>query len=130
VNTGWEPYLTRKELDPLGADVTNPPSPSLITEPIFYNPKFDQMPLEIEGGPSEEYEQANRDRAALMAATFQALYDREQAEKLWQAGKRDEAMAILQKNPNVGIEYRSLSGGEIIEQGSYFGKDAADFLNV
>jgi hypothetical protein len=87
------------------------------------------MPLEIEGGPSEEYEQANRDREALMAELIQALHDREQAEKLWQAGKRDQALAILQKNPNVGIEYRAIAGGEVVSQGSYFGKDAADFLN-
>jgi hypothetical protein len=121
--------MVRKELDPLGTDVTTPPSPSLITEPVFYNPKFDQMALEIEGGPSEEYLQANRDRVAVMAELIQALHDREQAEKLWQAGKRDEALAILQKNSNVGIEYRALAGGEVVRQGSYFGKDAADFLN-
>jgi hypothetical protein len=123
------PYLERKELDPLGADVTSPPVSSALAEPIFYNPKFDQMPLMIEGGPSEEYEQANRDRALLMAETFQALYEREQAEKLWQAGKRDEAQAILDKNPNVGIQYRALVDGEVVQSGSYFGKDAADFLN-
>jgi hypothetical protein len=121
-------YMVRKELDPLGADVTTPPSPSLITEPIFYNPRFDQMPLEIEGGPSEEYTQANRNWDALMAETFQAIHDRAEAEKLWQAGKRDEALAILQKNPNVGIEYRALAGGKIVKSGSYFGQDAADFL--
>ncbi len=120
--------MWRKEFDPLGADVTAPPPPSLITEPVFYNPRFDQMALEIEGGPSEEYLQANRDRVAAMAETFQALHDREEAEKLWQAGKRDEALAILQKNPNVGIEYRALAGGEVVRSGSYFGKDAADFL--
>lgn len=123
------PYLERKELDPLGGDVTSPPVSPALAEPIFYNPKFDQMPLMIEGGPSEEYEQANRDRAMLMAETFQALYDREQAEKLWQAGKRDEAQAILDKNPNTGIEYRALVDGEVVQSGSYFGKDAADFLN-
>jgi hypothetical protein len=120
--------MMRKELDPLGADVTTPPPPSLITEPVFYNPRFDQMPLEIEGGPSEEYLQANRDRAALMAELIQALHDREQAEKLWQADKRDEALAILQKNPNVGLEYRVLADGKVVRSGSYFGKDAADFL--
>jgi hypothetical protein len=86
------------------------------------------MPLEIEGGPTDEYLQANSDRVALMAELLQALHDREQAEKLWQADKRDQALAILQKNPNVGIEYRALAGGEVVESGSYFGKDAADFL--
>src|SRR5688572_32120538 len=38
-------------------------------------------------------------------------------------------MAILHENPNVGIEYRALVNGEVVQSGSYFGKDAADFLN-
>jgi hypothetical protein len=38
-------------------------------------------------------------------------------------------MAILHRNPNVGIEYRALVDGEVVASGSYFGKDAADFLN-
>jgi len=38
-------------------------------------------------------------------------------------------MAILHRNPNVGIEYRALVDGEVVRSGSYFGKDAADFLN-
>ncbi len=120
--------LGRKELDPLGAEVTSPPTPNLILEPVFYNPKFDQMPLMIEGGPSEEYERNNREWAALVSATIQAVQDRERAEDLWQAGKRSEAMAILMKNPNVGIEYRAFYKNEIIKRGSYFGQDAADFL--
>ena len=53
-------FVARKELDPLGTDVTYPSQSNLISEPIFYDPKFDQMPLEIEGGPSEEYQQANQ----------------------------------------------------------------------
>ena len=123
------PYLSRKELDPLGADVTEPPQPQLVLEPVFYNPKFDQMPLQIEGGPSDEYEQNNADWASLVTATIQAAQQRDRAEKLWQSGKRSEAMAILNKNPNVGIEYRALVNGEVVQSGSYFGKDAADFLN-
>jgi len=38
-------------------------------------------------------------------------------------------MAILNKNPNLGIEYRVFVDGQIIRSGSYFGKNAADFLN-
>jgi YD repeat-containing protein len=121
-------YLGRKELDPLGADVTEPPV-MLMQEPVFYNPKFFDMPLEIEGGPSHEYEQNNADWASLVTATIQAAQERDRAEKLWQTGKRSEAMAILHKNPNVGIEYRALVNGEVVASGSYFGKDAADFLN-
>jgi hypothetical protein len=122
------PYLSRKELDPLGADVTEPPM-TLLQEPVFYNPKFAEMLLEIEGGPTDEYEQNNADWASLVTATIQAAQDRERAEKLWQSGKRSEAMAILQKNPNVGIEYRGLVDGRVVTSGSYFGKEAADFLN-
>jgi YD repeat-containing protein len=121
--------LGRKELDPLGNDVTQPPEPTIVPEPVFYNPKFDQMPLLLEGGPSEEYQRANADWARLVGATFQAIHDREQAETLWQSGKRSEAMAILMKNPNVGIEYRAIYKNEVIRSGSYFGKAAADFLN-
>jgi YD repeat-containing protein len=123
------PYLGRKELDPLGADVTAPPQPQLLMEPVFYNPKFDQMLLQIEGGPSDEYEQNNADWANLVTATIQAAQERDRAEKLWQSGKRSEAMAILHANPNVGIEYRALVNGEVVSSGSVFGKDAADFLN-
>jgi YD repeat-containing protein len=121
-------YLSRKELDPLGADVTEPPM-MLNQEPVFYNPKFAEMLLEIEGGPSDEYEQNNADWASLVTATIQAAQERDRAEKLWQTGKRSEAMAILNKNPNVGIEYRALVDGEVVRSGSYFGKDAADFLS-
>ena len=114
------PYFGRKELDPFGADVTEPPAPMLIPEPVFYNPKFADMLLEIEGGPSDEYEQNNADWASLVTATIQAAQERDRAEKLWQSGKRSEAMAILHKNPNVGIEYRALVDGEVTRSGSYF----------
>ena len=122
-------YFSRKELDPLGTDVTYPPEPQSVSEPIFYSPKFHEMPLMIEGGPTEEYDQANREWASIMGAAFQSGNDRDRAEKLWQTGKRSEAMSILMKNPNVGIEYRAISKGEVITSGSWFGKDAADFLN-
>lgn len=121
--------LGRKELDPLGADVTQPPAPMLIPVPIFYNPKFDEMPLQIEGGPSDEYEQANADWAALVTATIRAAQERGRAEELWQSGRRSEALAILQKNPNLGIEYRVLVDDQTVRSGSYFGQAAADFLN-
>jgi hypothetical protein len=83
----------------------------------------------IEGDPSAAYEQANADWANLVAATFQTARDRDLAEGLWQAGKRSDAMAILMKNPNVGIEYRSIYKNEVTRSGSHFGKDAADFLH-
>ena len=123
------PYLGRKELDPFGADVTEPPVTLQISEPVFYNPKFADMPFQIEGGPSDEYEQNNADWAVMVTATIQAAMERDRAEKLWQSGKRSAAMAILQKNPNVGIEYRALVDWEVVTTGSVFGKDAADFLN-
>lgn len=121
--------LSRQELDPLGNDVTNPPDPMFIPEPVFYNPKFDDMPLLMEGGPSAAYEQANADWAVLVTATIQAAQDRARAESLWQSGKRSEAMAILAKNPNVGVEYRAIYKNEVIRSGSYFGQAAADFMN-
>jgi hypothetical protein len=122
-------FLGRAELDPLGNDVTYSPQPQVVPEPVFYNPKFDQMPLEIEGGPSDAYHLANAQWAELMATTFQDIYDAGRADKLWQAGKRSEAMAILMRNPNVGVEYRVILEDEVTRRGSHFGKDAADFLN-
>ena len=49
-------WVSRKEIDPLGADVTNPPDPTIVSEPVFYNQKFSQMPIEYTGGPSEYYQ--------------------------------------------------------------------------
>jgi YD repeat-containing protein len=121
-------FLGRTELDPLGNDVTYAPQPDVVLEPVFYNPKFDQMPLEIEGGPSEEYEKANAEWADLMERTFQNIYDAGRARQLWQSGRRSAAMAILLENPNIGIEYRIISKGEVTESGSHFGQAAAYFL--
>ena len=122
-------FLGRTELDPLGNDVTYAPQPQVVSEPVFYNPKFDQIPLEIEGGPSEAYYQANAEWADLMATTFQDIYDRDHGDKLWQTGRRSEAMAILMRNPNVGVDYRVTLGDEVTATGSRFGRAAADFLN-
>src|SRR5688500_19443046 len=69
------PYLGRKELDPLGADVTEPPM-TLFEEPVCYNHKFADMLLEIEGGPSYEFEHNNDDCATLVTATIQAAQRR------------------------------------------------------
>jgi hypothetical protein len=117
-------FLARKELDPLGVDVTYAPTPGLISEPIFYNPKFDQMPLQIEGGPSEEYQRANEAWANEMLAAFYLP----QAEELWQTGKASAAMRLLANNPNLGVNYRVFVKNEFTRHGSYFGQDAADFL--
>jgi len=85
--------------------------------------------LEIEGGPSEEYERANAEWADLMETTFQNIYDAGRAQQLWQAGRRSEAEAIMLWNPNVGVEYRVIDNGKVTQRGSRFGQDAADFLN-
>ena len=122
-------YLGRKELDPFGTDVTEPPTPGLISEPVFYDAKFADMLIEIEGGPTAEYEQANADWDSLVTETIRTAQERDRAERLWQSGRRSEAMAILHNNPNVGVEYRSLVNGQVVSSGSYFGKAAADFLN-
>ncbi|HSE19791.1 MAG TPA: hypothetical protein VLB46_22210, partial [Pyrinomonadaceae bacterium] len=122
-------FLGRTELDPLGNDVTYSVPSQVVTEPIFYNPKFDLMPLEIEGGPSEEYERANARWADLMEETFQNIYDAGRAQEAWQAGRRSAAEAILLLNPNVGIDYQVIRDGKVIKRGSRYGQDAADFLN-
>jgi YD repeat-containing protein len=122
-------FLGRTELDPLGNDITYPPQADVVPVPVFYNPKYDQMPLEIEGGPSEEYQQANAAWADLMETTFQNIYDAGRAQQLWQAGRRSAAEAIMLLNPNVGVEYRVIDNGKVTQRGSHFGQDAADFLN-
>jgi YD repeat-containing protein len=117
--------VSRQELDPLGADVTYVPDPLLSSTPVFYNPRFDEMPLMIEGGPSEEYQWANQERAGEMIAAFIRL----QVEDLWQTGKYSAAMRLLANNPNVGVEYRVTDNNQVTSAGSYFGQSAADFLH-
>jgi hypothetical protein len=113
-------YVNRKEFDPLGADVTTPPDPTVIREPVFYSPKFSNMAMEYEWGPSEEYLQANADWAAQMNETWENIRQMHEAEDLWQNGDRSGAKMILNNNPNIGVE---TADGK-----SYFGKDASDFL--
>jgi len=113
--------VIRKELDPLGADVNTASEPAPV-EPPFYNPKFDQMPIQYEGGPSDEYLQANADWDATIAFTQENIRQANDAESKWQNGDRSGAEAILNNNPNIGIE---ASDGK-----SRFGRDAAQFLDA
>jgi YD repeat-containing protein len=124
-------YVGRKELDPLGADVTNPPDHTLVSEPSFYDPKFNLMPIEYTGGPLDD---SIPDWYLNMA---NAEWDANQASNMYSIGRRDLAQAILAHNPNVGIvasghgvgllaEY---AGGHV-ENGSLtlWGSDAATAL--
>jgi YD repeat-containing protein len=116
--------MGRKELDPLGTDVTNPPDPALISEPSFYDPKFNLMPIEYTGGPSEYFQEGmawyegqlnaaeHYDENVKIAA---ALGD------LWQSN-RSAAENVLAHNPNIGVT--SLSSGI-----TRWGAEAADFLH-
>jgi YD repeat-containing protein len=115
--------VIRKELDPLGADVNTASGPTPV-EPPFYNPKFDQMPIQIEAGPSNDFgvsswylNMVNKD------------FDRHMAETYWQHGFRDIAQQIMAQNPNVGIQYRvSGFGLDGPQSGAVWGAQAAAFL--
>lgn len=117
-------YVVRKELDPLGADVNTPSGPAPV-EPPFYNPKFDQMPIQIEAAPSSDYgvpswylNMVNKD------------FDRHMAETYWQHGFRDMAQQIVAQNPNIGIQYQvSGFGLDGAKSGTIWGEQAAAFLN-
>ncbi|MFL6208705.1 MAG: S8 family serine peptidase [Pyrinomonadaceae bacterium] len=126
----------RKELDPLGADVTNPPpAPAeYLTDVPSLNPKWEQFwPLEAYSGRSPElqweYDQGQAQYEAMiwsatgMAQIRSALRRVRNPEA--SAGERARAWAeiqgVLRFNPYVGI---SVNGGEVI-----WGRDAADFLH-
>jgi YD repeat-containing protein len=121
-------FVDRKELDPLGNDVTFPPSPEVIPEPVYYNPKYEPMPVEYAGGQTEEGARGMAEWEGRLAVTQEAIRVREAAEAAWQSGDRDKAMQIVASNPNVGVEYRSIINGKVTASGSYFGQEAADFL--
>jgi YD repeat-containing protein len=111
-------YVNRKELDPLGADVNTPSGPAPV-EPPFYNPKFDQMPIQYEGGPSQESRDAMAWWEGQLAITDQAIRDRDDLAAAWQAGDRTTAQAIIGNQ---------LAGVQRADGTSVFGKDAAEFL--
>jgi YD repeat-containing protein len=120
-------YVARQEFDPLGTDVTNPPDTNLLTvdQPVFDNPKFDHMPLEYEGGPSEDAQIP--DWYLHMAY---AQWDMHLAQGYWQSGHRDLAAEIVANNPNVGVQYNIVGFGlQKPLTGTVFGQAAADFLN-
>jgi len=94
--------------------------------PDYLNPKFASQPIEIEGGPSQEYQEAN----AAWGAAMDDMYDRMLAEFYWSKGDRDAVQQILARNPNVGIEYNRVGFGLPSVSGSVFGMEAARVLNA
>ncbi len=116
-------YVGRKELDPLGADVTNPPDPTIASEPVFYNPRFSNMPIEYEWGPSDEYLagmswwEGQLDAAVNYEANVQLTA---YVADLWQSD-RSAAEAILEHNPNIGVQ--------TADGTTRWGQEAADFLH-
>jgi hypothetical protein len=96
------------ELDPLGANVTSPPSPPLADTyqlPDYMQP-IKQSYYQIEGTPSVDsgvskwyVNMVNKDFDAHMAQLY------------WDHGFRDWAQEILENNPNVGVH---VTGGDAI----------------
>ena len=104
-------YWGMQELDPLGSDVTSPPSPP---DPLSYEtPGYlsPERPIhyEIEGGPSQDYLNANADWARQM----DDMYDRGLAEYYWSKGNRSAAQQILARNPNVGLNISGPGAAEL-----------------
>jgi YD repeat-containing protein len=107
-------YAARQEPDPLSRDLTAPPDPQVVIDPLSVTaPGGDRvMPIEASWGPSEEYEQGNAWWANQMDAMSvrEALKNNFRATWDW----------ILHKNPNVGIK---TDKGRTV-----YGSDAADYL--
>jgi YD repeat-containing protein len=113
----------REELDLLGADVTNPPdsNPLTVDEPPLYNPKFNDRPLEYSWGPSQEVADAMSWWEDQLAITEQAIAERDDLQKAWQAHDIKTMQAILSNH---------LAGVQGPDGRSLFGKEAAAFLGV
>jgi YD repeat-containing protein len=118
--------LGRQELDPLGADVTSvPTNPLVVGDPVFYDSKFDHMPIAYEGGQTEDAQIP--DWYLHMAY---ASWDEHLAQGYWQSKHYDLAAEVVRNNPNVGVEYNIVGFGHEPRAGSIFGAQAADFLNA
>jgi hypothetical protein len=117
-------YFGGQNLDPLGADVSTPPDPMTFEEPSWLDPRKDFFwPVEYEANWTGEAERG----MAEYASRVNADYDRRRAEYFWSTGRRDLAMEIVARNPNVGLEVRSYRVGFTITF-NIFGSNAANYL--
>jgi hypothetical protein len=103
-------YLTRKEPDPLGRDLAQPPDPTVVIDPLATSKWNEPMPIEYTGGPSAEY--GVPDWYVNMA---NAQWDMNLARNMWTIGRRDLAQEILARNPNVGIIATGQGVGQLAE---------------
>jgi hypothetical protein len=115
-------------LDPLGADVTNPPDPTVYEEPSYLNPNKDFLwPIAYEGGQTGELERGMAQYESWMYARIEAANNL--AEDLAEVraaairGDMTTVQKILERNPNIGIE-ASGPGGRV----TLWGREAAGFL--
>jgi YD repeat-containing protein len=113
-------YLAREEPDPLGRDLTNPPDPLIVTDPLSSEKWNEPMPLEYAAHWTGELESG----MAQHLDTMDMVRARE-AYSRWLGSERtsnpDRRIweEILNRNPNVGI----VKGEETL-----WGQDAADFF--
>jgi YD repeat-containing protein len=120
----YYPWANR-QLDPLGADVTEPPDPlQPIEEPSYLNPNKDFFwPLQYEANDITLVGETRSQRDLAMSDWDQgmiAIQDKLRAEDAWKRGDQATWEKILANNPNVGIQ----EGGRTL-----WGKEASDFLN-
>jgi hypothetical protein len=114
-----------KEIDPFGNNVTEqPPDPLPFQDPSYLDPNLGFFwPIQIEGSPTGEAESG----MAEYAARVNASYDARMASYHWGKGRRDLAMEIVARNPNVGLEVRSFRVGFTVTF-NIFGSSAANYL--
>jgi YD repeat-containing protein len=110
-------YTGRQEPDPLSRDLTAPPDPLVVLDPLSVTaPGGDRvMPIEASWGPSQEFQNNNQAWANQM--------DRMQLRNALNNQFKATATLILEHNPNIGV--RTTGPGGV----SLYGQDALDYLN-
>ena len=118
-------YPARQEPDPLGRDLTSPPQPGLVSDPVSGVLKDRWMPIEYTGGPSQDYLDANADWDSEMrfqTFLYQTDYFKHKNEFINAVVNKDFTLAeqILDKNPNFWISINGQmtagkAGGDALE---------------
>jgi YD repeat-containing protein len=108
-------YAGRQEPDALGRDLTTPPDPLIVLDPIGVSFKLDSpMPIEASWGPSQEFLNNNQAWANQM--------DKMQLRDALNNGFKATAALILEHNPRIGIKTKGPGGV------SLYGQSALDYL--
>jgi YD repeat-containing protein len=108
-------YAGRQEPDPLSRDLTTPPDPLIVLDPIGVSSKLDRpMPIEASWGPSQEFLNNNQAWANQM--------DKMQLRDALNNGFKATAALILEHNPRIGVQTKGEGGV------SLYGQDSLNYL--